>query len=95
MQGPYNQAFEPLADLLLKFDHAEDVTSYRRSLDLDSALAAVSYQVGDCTLYSRDFLFCTRSSHRRAAFCQQTICAGLRGAAHQPVAIEVGIECHR
>lgn len=53
MQGPYNQAFEPLADLLLKFDHAEDVTSYRRSLDLDSALAAVSYQVGDCR-YTRE-----------------------------------------
>lgn len=53
MQGPYNQAFEPLGDLLLKFDHAEEVTSYRRSLDLDSALAVVSYQVGDCR-YTRE-----------------------------------------
>lgn len=53
MQGPFNQAFEPLADLELKFDHAENVSSYRRSLDLDSALAVVSYQIGDCR-YTRE-----------------------------------------
>jgi alpha-L-fucosidase 2 len=48
MQGPYNQAFEPLADLALKFDHGEHVSSYRRSLDLDSAVAFVRYEVGAC-----------------------------------------------
>ena len=53
MQGPYNQAFEPLGDLLLKFDHAGDVSSYKRSLDLDSAVATVSYEVGDCR-YTRE-----------------------------------------
>src|SRR5450432_21590 len=48
MQGPYNQAFEPLGDLSLKFDHAGEVQSYKRSLDLDSAKAMVSYEVGGC-----------------------------------------------
>ena len=31
MQGPYNQAFEPLADLGLNFDHGDQVASFRRS----------------------------------------------------------------
>jgi alpha-L-fucosidase 2 len=53
MQGPYNQAFEPLGDLAIKFKHSEDVTSYRRLLDLDSAVASVSYRVGDCR-YTRE-----------------------------------------
>ncbi len=45
MQGPFNQAFEPLADLALSFQH-DSVTGYRRELDLDSAIASVSYQAG-------------------------------------------------
>ena len=45
MQGPYNQAFEPLADLGLTFEHGT-AGSYRRDLNLDSALASVTYHVG-------------------------------------------------
>ncbi|GAC1662610.1 MAG: glycoside hydrolase family 95 protein [Candidatus Acidiferrum sp.] len=45
MQGPYNQAFEPLADLGLEFDHPEEVKAYRRSLDLDGGVSQVSYEV--------------------------------------------------
>ena len=45
MQGPYNQAFEPLADLSLKFDHGDQVRSFRRSLNLDSGIARVSYEL--------------------------------------------------
>ena len=26
MQGPYNEAFEPVGDLLIDLDHAEEVT---------------------------------------------------------------------
>jgi alpha-L-fucosidase 2 len=44
MEGPYNQAFEPLADLALRFDHPGEITSYRRSLDLDSGIASISYE---------------------------------------------------
>jgi alpha-L-fucosidase 2 len=45
MQGPFNQAYEPLGDLLIEFDHSEEVQHYRRTLDLDSALARVEYDV--------------------------------------------------
>src|SRR5450432_158221 len=48
MEGPYNQAFEPLGDLALKLEHSGEVRSYRRSLDLDSAIAQVSYEVDGC-----------------------------------------------
>lgn len=47
MQGPYNQAYEPLADLALNFEHRGEVSSYRRTLNLDSALATVAYRAGD------------------------------------------------
>ncbi|WP_353062420.1 glycoside hydrolase family 95 protein [Tunturibacter psychrotolerans] len=43
MQGPYNQAFEPVGDLLIKLDHQEAVTGYRRELDLDRGIATVRY----------------------------------------------------
>ncbi len=43
MQGPFNQAYEPLGDLVLDFDHGDDCKAYRRSLDLDSALSEVIY----------------------------------------------------
>ena len=43
MQGPFNQAYEPLGDLLIDFDHGDESANYRRSLDLDSAVSAVTY----------------------------------------------------
>ncbi len=46
MQGPYNQAYEPLGDLFIKFDSGSDVHSYRRGLDLDSGMATVTYYAG-------------------------------------------------
>jgi alpha-L-fucosidase 2 len=45
MQGPYNQAYEPLGDLLIDFDHEDRAVEYRRSLDLDSAVASVTYSL--------------------------------------------------
>jgi alpha-L-fucosidase 2 len=45
MQGPFNQAFEPLGDLLITLDHPEGVKSYRRELDLDRGVATVRYAV--------------------------------------------------
>jgi alpha-L-fucosidase 2 len=55
MQGPYNQSYEPLGDLLLKFAHRDAVTGYRRSLDLDSGVATVTYQIDDCQ-FNREIL---------------------------------------
>ncbi len=45
MQGPYNQAYEPVGDLLISLNHADAVAGYRRELDLDRGVATVSYRI--------------------------------------------------
>ncbi len=45
MQGPYTQSYEPMGDLRLAFDHDGAVSDYKRSLDLDRAIAETSYRV--------------------------------------------------
>ncbi len=47
MQGLYNQSYQPLGNLFLKFDGAGEASSYRRELNLDTAIARVAYRVGD------------------------------------------------
>ncbi len=47
MQGPWNENYEPVGDLLMDLEHGGSATAYRRTLDLDSALATVEYRVGD------------------------------------------------
>jgi alpha-L-fucosidase 2 len=49
MQGPFTQSYMPLGNLRLEFEHQGDVTDYRRELDLESAVARVTYRVGDVT----------------------------------------------
>ncbi len=49
MQGPYNQAYEPVGDVLLDFEHQAEATGYRRELNLDEAIATVSYEVDGAT----------------------------------------------
>ena len=44
--------FQTLGDLVIDFDNKKDYTNYRRSLDLESALAKVSYEQGGVT-YTR------------------------------------------
>jgi alpha-L-fucosidase 2 len=47
MGRPLGQtAYQPLGDLLLDFPGHENATAYRRELDLDTAVARVSYAVG-------------------------------------------------
>jgi alpha-L-fucosidase 2 len=53
MQGPYNQSYLPLGDLHLKMAENTEPGAYRRALDLDSAIASVSYSIGDVT-YTRE-----------------------------------------
>jgi alpha-L-fucosidase 2 len=43
MQGPYNQAYEPLGNLHIEVEGAGDASGYRRELDLDSGIARVKY----------------------------------------------------
>jgi alpha-L-fucosidase 2 len=47
MQGPYTQSYLPLGDLVLAFEHGDLARSYRRQLDLQSAIADVRYRVGN------------------------------------------------
>ena len=46
LQGPFTQSYLPMGDLLLSFAGVENVRSYRRALDLDSALATTDYTQG-------------------------------------------------
>ena len=47
------ESYQSLADLRLNFDHEGEITDYQRSLDLDSAVARVSYRV-DGVRYTRE-----------------------------------------
>jgi alpha-L-fucosidase 2 len=51
MQGPYNESYQPLGDLRLEFPAGDPAgpTNYRRSLDLDQAVATVRYRSGGAT----------------------------------------------
>ena len=40
------QSYQPLGDLRIAFEHAGPITDYRRELDLDTAVARVSYRAG-------------------------------------------------
>jgi alpha-L-fucosidase 2 len=53
MQGPYNESYLPLGDLQLMFAETATYSAYRRMLDLDSAVTAVSYTIDDAT-YTRE-----------------------------------------
>jgi len=46
MQGPYNESYQPLADLHLEWDSSGEIAGYRRELDLDTAIVRVSFRVG-------------------------------------------------
>ena len=52
MQGPYNQAYQPVGDLLIDFSHTGPISGYRRELNLDTAIATVTYHAGGAT-YTR------------------------------------------
>lgn len=47
----WSQAYLPLADLVLKFDGSNRKSDYRRALDLDTAVASVSYRQGKRTMH--------------------------------------------
>ena len=45
--------YQPLGDLILDFEGVENPTEYRRELNLDTAIARVSYRAGDA-VYTRE-----------------------------------------
>jgi alpha-L-fucosidase 2 len=54
MQGPYNESYEPLGNLHIACEHDQEVSDYRRELDLDAAVARVHYRVGKAE-YTREY----------------------------------------
>jgi len=55
VQGPNSQFFQPLATLHIRDLNKGNVSSYRRQLDLDSALVSDCYERGGCTV-AREYL---------------------------------------
>jgi len=55
MQGPYNESYQPLANLHLKFENLAETTEYRRELDLDTGIARVSFNSGAATFTREAF----------------------------------------
>lgn len=59
LQGAFTEAYQPLGDLYLRFDHPtadeHPVTAYYRDLDLEQAIATVRYTIDGIT-YSRESL---------------------------------------
>jgi len=53
MGKPDQMKYQPLGNLFLEFPGHTNVSDYRRHLDLDTAIAGVSYRVGDVT-FQRD-----------------------------------------
>ncbi len=56
MQGPFNQSYQPLANLHLQFEHAAEVRNYRRELNLDTALSRVTYRAGSADYVRESFV---------------------------------------
>ncbi|MBL8994077.1 MAG: glycoside hydrolase family 95 protein, partial [Spirochaetia bacterium] len=46
MQGPYTEAYMPMADLRIEFPGQQNISSYKRELDLRNAVSKVSYECG-------------------------------------------------
>ncbi len=57
MQGPYNESYQPLGNLRLKFGGLAEAAGYRRELDLDSGIARVAFTAGGVD-YQRE-VFCS------------------------------------
>ena len=51
MQGSFTQAYQPLGNLFLKFEHKSTTNDYYRNLNLDTATASVRYQVDGATFW--------------------------------------------
>lgn len=47
------QAYEPIGDLILKFNGPDNVQDYRRGLNMETGVARTTYRIGDA-LFTRD-----------------------------------------
>jgi alpha-L-fucosidase 2 len=75
----HSQAYLPLGDLLLDFQHEGEVANYRRHLDLDTAVARAEYEVGGVEVSQEVFV---------SAPAQALV---LRLGASQPLAVTLSL----
>ena len=57
LQGPFNEAYQPLGWLTVDFDGISGPHNYERSLDLSEGVAAVRYEVGREPVRARGVCF--------------------------------------
>jgi alpha-L-fucosidase 2 len=55
LMGPFTQSYLPAGDLFITFDHGDLGGAYRRTLDLDDAVASVAYRTG-AVHYTREVI---------------------------------------
>ncbi len=58
MQGPYNQSYQPLGDLTLRFDFDGESVDYYRELDLDRGVVLTRFRVNGTTFTREVFASC-------------------------------------
>jgi alpha-L-fucosidase 2 len=78
MQGPYNESYLTMGNLAVRMEHPPEIDSYRRELDLDTAIARVAYQV-DKIAYTREVF---------ASAPDQVIVLRIATADHSPMTLE-------
>lgn len=60
MLGEYGESYLPLGNLILKVNHNGEISNYHRELDINRAIATVSYEVSG-SKYEREY-FCSKPS---------------------------------
>lgn len=53
LQGPFTESYEPLGDLLIKYNFTGEATEYYRSLDISNATAKTTFKINGVN-YSRE-----------------------------------------
>ncbi len=83
MQGPYNESYLTLGNLAVRMEHSPDAKSYRRELDLDTAIARVSYRI-DNVDYTREVF---------ASAPDQVIALRFAASGGAAFTLVIGMEC--
>jgi alpha-L-fucosidase 2 len=55
MQGKFAEAYQPLGNVRIEFQHDAAITAYRRELDLDEACTRTTYSAGDVQFQRESF----------------------------------------
>ena len=56
MQGPFTESYEPLGDLILKYDFQGEATDYYRDLDIATAIATTRFKVNGVEYLREQFV---------------------------------------